>query len=94
MILCGAAVGRPPPRRWRYNRPARSWDSLVGIACGVVGAVWLTPLLAAFLFGVGPGNLVAFASAVTVLTAVALVSAWITARRAARIDPLITLRES
>jgi putative ABC transport system permease protein len=68
--------------------------SLAGIAGGVGCAIWLTRLLDSLLFGVAPGDPIVFASAVAVLAAVAAVSAWIPARRAARIDPLVALRES
>ena len=88
------AIGAKPQAIIRMVVMTQLGYSLAGIASGVVGAVWLTRLLAAFLFGVGAGDPATFASAVTVLTLVALVSAWIPARRAARIDPLVALRES
>jgi ABC-type antimicrobial peptide transport system permease subunit len=52
----------------------------------------LTRLLTTFLFGITPWDPVAFSSAVIVLALVAAVAAWIPARHAARIDPLIALR--
>jgi putative ABC transport system permease protein len=65
--------------------------SLTGIVAGLGCAVLLTRLLTTFLFGITPWDPVAFSSAVIVLTVVAAVAAWIPARRAARLDPLIAL---
>jgi putative ABC transport system permease protein len=66
--------------------------SLAGLVAGLGCAVWLTRLLTTFLFGITPWDPVAFSSAVIVLALVAAVAAWIPARHAARIDPLIALR--
>jgi putative ABC transport system permease protein len=66
--------------------------SLVGIVAGVACAVWVSRLVTAFLFGITPWDPIAFAIAVIVLTVVAVAAAWIPARRAARIDPLLALR--
>ena len=88
------AIGASPHAVVRMVVASQMGYSLGGIACGVAGTVWLTRLLSAFLFGVAPGDPTAFASAVGALLVVAALSAWIPARRAARIDPLIALRES
>jgi predicted permease len=63
-----------------------------GLAAGLAGAVGMARLLSGFLFGVGPGDPVAFSSTIAVLAAVALLACWIPARRAARVDPLVALR--
>ena len=63
-----------------------------GLSVGVVCALLLTRLVKAFLFGVTPGDPPAFAAAVIILCAVALVATWVPARRATRIDPLTALR--
>jgi predicted permease len=64
----------------------------VGIALGLVGAWGLTRFLDAVLYGVGPADPVTFASTVAVLIVTAIAASWLPARRAARLDPVETLR--
>ena len=67
---------------------------LMGLGLAIGGAVsfWTSRLAAALLFGVEPRDPATFAGAAAVLAAVALVAGWLPARRAARIDPAIVLR--
>jgi putative ABC transport system permease protein len=66
--------------------------SIIGIVGGIASALLATRLLESFLFGLSPWDPSAFATAVIVLALVATIAAWIPARRAAGIDPLIALR--
>ena len=63
-----------------------------GLALGIAGAVAGTRFMASLLFGVQPNDLVSMAAAVLALGAVAVLAAWIPARRAAAVDPLVALR--
>jgi ABC-type antimicrobial peptide transport system permease subunit len=65
---------------------------LVGAVIGTVMAAGLTWLLARFLFGVSATDLATFVAIPVILLAVALVAAFIPARRAARVDPVQALR--
>jgi predicted permease len=64
----------------------------VGIAVGLAGAVALTRVLGALLFGVSPVDPLTMMAAVAILAAVAVVASWVPARRAARMDPAQALR--
>jgi putative ABC transport system permease protein len=64
----------------------------VGIGFGLVGALVTTRVLRALLFGVSPTDPVVFAAIVTVLWATASLATYVPARRAARQDPLVSLR--
>jgi putative ABC transport system permease protein len=66
--------------------------TLVGAAAGVCGAFALGRTLSSLLYGVTPGDLPAFAVAVSLATVSALVACVLPARRAAAIDPLQGLR--
>jgi len=59
---------------------------------GVTGALAVNRLLAGLLFDVRPEDPLAFASVAAVLGFVALVACYLPARRAASVDPLVTLR--
>jgi putative ABC transport system permease protein len=65
---------------------------LVGTAVGVAGALALTGLLRALLYGVEPGDPVAIGGAALFLLIPVLVAAFIPARRAARLDPVEVMR--
>jgi ABC-type antimicrobial peptide transport system permease subunit len=66
--------------------------TLVGVVIGTGGAFWLTRFLASFLFGVKAWDPVAFLVTPLLLSAVALLAAWIPAKRATRVDPMTALR--
>jgi len=64
----------------------------LGIAAGLAGALALSRLLRSLLFGVSAGDPVAYAGAVALFGVVALLACYFPARRAARVDPMVTLR--
>ncbi|MGB9077469.1 MAG: ABC transporter permease [Terracidiphilus sp.] len=66
--------------------------TLIGVGLGVGGAFWLTHFLTSFLFGVKPLDPVAFVATSILLGAVALISIWLPAMRATRVDPMTALR--
>ena len=67
---------------------------LAGIASGLLAGAFAVKLLASFLFGVQPLDPAAFMAAAALLLAVALLAAYLPARRATRVDPVLALRSS
>jgi predicted permease len=66
--------------------------ALGGSAAGLAAAALVGQLLRSFLFGVKPVDPVTFCAVPVLMTALALMAAWIPARRAASVDPMKTLR--
>ncbi len=64
----------------------------LGVAGGLTSAFFLTRVIATFLFETEPRDALAFASAALVLALSGLLAAWLPARRAARVDPVVALR--
>ena len=64
----------------------------IGIGVGVALAFGVTRLLSGLLFGVGATDIGTFIGVVALLAGVALVAAWVPARRASRISPVQALR--
>ncbi|HEX7252456.1 MAG TPA: ABC transporter permease [Thermoanaerobaculia bacterium] len=63
-----------------------------GLAAGLVASFGLTRFLAALLYGVQPYDPATLAAAGAALATAAVLAAWIPARRATRVDPMVTLR--
>jgi ABC-type antimicrobial peptide transport system permease subunit len=64
----------------------------VGIAVGITGASALTRVMAGLLFGVDATDRITFVLISLLLASIALLSAYIPARRAAKVDPIVALR--
>lgn len=64
----------------------------IGIAIGLPVALALVRLIRSFVYGVKPYDPLTMIGATTLMIAVAVMAAWIPARRAARIDPMEALR--
>ncbi len=64
-----------------------------GIAAGWVLAWHLTRVIGSLLYGVGPRDLWTFVTVPVLLLIVAAISIYFPARRATRVDPLLTLRQ-
>ena len=65
----------------------------IGLAIGLPFALVVGNALRAFLFDVQPGDAATLAASCIVLTMVALLAAYLPARRASRIDPIAALRQ-
>jgi putative ABC transport system permease protein len=64
----------------------------IGMGLGFAGAIFTSRLLRGLLFGLGPTDPPTYLAVGAALMAVAIVAAWIPARRATRIAPLEALR--
>ena len=64
----------------------------VGALVGVVVALGLGRVMSSLLFGVSPMDPAAYVAAVGIIVAAAALASYVPARRAARIDPIETLR--
>lgn len=65
----------------------------IGVLLGVVLAVLATQLIESQLFGVAPTDTATMILAITVMVLVAALAAFLPARRAERVDPMIALRQ-
>jgi ABC-type antimicrobial peptide transport system permease subunit len=63
-----------------------------GIAVGIPIAFVPARLAASRFFGVSPGDAASIALAVAALSVAGFLAAWIPARRAGRVDPMVALR--
>jgi putative ABC transport system permease protein len=67
--------------------------ALAGIAAGMFGALALVRFLKSMLFGVEPFDASTLGGVALLLAVVAMLAAWLPARRAARMDPMAALRD-
>jgi predicted permease len=65
---------------------------IVGLAAGLVAALFAGRLIGSLLFDISANDPVTLATVVIVVAAVALVACFVPARRAMRVDPIVALR--
>ena len=65
---------------------------LLGLAIGLLGAWALSRVLAGQLYGISARDPFTYAAVAALLGAVAFAATWVPARRATRVDPMISLR--
>jgi ABC-type antimicrobial peptide transport system permease subunit len=65
---------------------------IFGLAAGMAGTFYATRLIARFLFQTEPGDPLTLTIVVALVGTAACVAAWLPARRAASIDPVVALR--
>ena len=66
----------------------------LGLVLGVAGASFGSDAIRGLLFGVAPHDPTTFAAVAVMMAAIGIGACWIPARRAARIDPAISMRAS
>ena len=87
------ALGAEPRRILRLTLKQGMTTALVGSATGGAIAIVISVLARANMYGVAPMDLGALAGTAAILFAAVLVASLIPARSAARVDPLVALRE-
>lgn len=68
--------------------------TLIGLAAGILAALGLAHALASQVHGISPRDPWVFGLVTLGLSAAALLASWLPARRAARIDPMVALRDA
>jgi len=65
---------------------------VVGLVVGFIGAVAMSKIIRSLLFGVNANDPLIYATVTVVLIIAAVVACWLPARRASRVNPIVTLR--
>ena len=86
------ALGAEPQTITRMVVASGARMVIIGAAAGLAAALALSGLMKSLLFGIGPRDPVTFVVAPAVFVVVALVAAYVPARRAARVSPMEALR--
>ncbi|MGZ4845298.1 MAG: ADOP family duplicated permease [Candidatus Angelobacter sp.] len=86
------ALGAEPSTITRMVVASGARMVVVGAAAGLAAALALSGLMKSLLFGIGPRDPLTFVAAPAIFVAVALVAAYVPARRAARVSPMEALR--
>jgi len=87
------ALGAAPQQILRATVSEGLQLAVLGLLIGVGASLALGPLLRGMLFGVGPTDPRTIAGVAAVLLSVALAACYLPARRAARVDPIVALRQ-
>ncbi|HZQ19098.1 MAG TPA: ABC transporter permease [Terriglobales bacterium] len=67
--------------------------AIAGVLLGIAGALGLTQLMASLLFGVSARDWATFSIVPWIVLAMIMVGCYVPARRAAKVDPMVALRE-
>jgi putative ABC transport system permease protein len=86
------ALGAGPEDVRRMVVMQGMWLAFIGVFLGVGAALALTRLIANLLYGVKPWDPISIVSVAALLIAIALFATYIPARRASRVDPIVSLR--
>ena len=87
-----ALGARPHDVAWPVVRGALLMAA-IGAVFGGAGALALVQFIRSWLYGIAPHDPVTLLGATGLLLAVAMLAAWIPARRAAQVDPMVALRQ-
>jgi putative ABC transport system permease protein len=86
------ALGAGPDDVRRMVVMQGMWLAFIGVFLGVAASLALTRLIANLLYGVKPWDPISVVSVAALLIAIALFATYIPARRASRVDPIVSLR--
>ena len=86
------ALGAPRGQVLRMILGESLWLVGIGVAVGLVAALAAGRLITTLLFGLAPSDALTVSAAILTMTVVSLVAAYLPARRASRVDPMIALR--
>ncbi|HSA57507.1 MAG TPA: ABC transporter permease [Gemmatimonadaceae bacterium] len=86
------ALGARPRAVMRLVLLGEARLTILGVVLGLLAATAVTGLLRGMLYAVEPTDPLTFVSVGVALLAIALVAAWVPARRAMHVDPVVALR--
>jgi len=86
------ALGARPEDVSRPILREAAWLAAAGAVVGIPLSWAALRIIRHYLYGISPYDLFSFAGATAVLIAVAVLAAWLPARRAARVNPMVALR--
>ena len=87
------ALGAQPSGVLRWITGQGMLVAAAGIGLGLASASVLSRVLASLLFDIQPRDSATFAVVAALLSAVAVAACLVPARRAARVDPMVALRD-
>jgi len=86
------ALGAPRASVYQLIMKEAAWLTGMGIAAGIVCSIAAATLIRGLLFGVRPWDVATLVAVSALLGISALLAAYLPARRAARVDPMVALR--
>jgi len=87
------ALGASPDAVLRMVIAQGMRPALIGVALGLLGALWLARFMSSLLYGVESSDPLTYLGVALLFAAAAAVSCFLPARRALRVDPVAALRQ-